>query len=181
MTICGTCQKPIENPHGNQKFHHGFCMEEGRRKRCREHNQKHLPRKTPVEMICLYCKKPYMTSRDDSVSCREDKCKNAYRRALAKKKYDAMSIEERKVFKASKKKYISSPLSLEQYKQSAAVDLLCKCPGCGCWHIKRMEYGYERKSGTTPLFNCENWPGCINNNMPVYDNAGYFGYNSAHV
>jgi hypothetical protein len=178
MVICKLCSKPIENHHGNQKFHHE-CMREGHNKRCREYSHKKLPRKTPIEKTCPYCGNSYLTVRDDTVSCKNDKCKNAYRRVLAKKKWDALSEDERSAFR--KKRYLSSPMAKGQYKSVQAVDILCKCPGCGSWHIKRFEYGYERKPGSTPLFNCVNFPGCVSENIGTVIYEVYAGGNECRI
>ena len=177
MMICGTCLKPIENPHGNQMFCRGTCSEEAHRKRCREHSRKHLPRKPQIEMICRYCGNPYMTSRDDSVSCPEKKCKNEYRRENAKKKWDSMTPEERRVHR--KRQHTASILSAEQYKHCKAPVLECICPGCGARHKKRFEYGYIGKQ--PPRFNCANFPGCISDNIGTVIYEVYAGGNGARI
>jgi hypothetical protein len=118
-----------------------------------------------------------MTSRDDSVSCPEKKCKNEYRRENAKKKWDSMTPEERRVHR--KRQHTASILSAEQYKHCKAPVLECICPGCGARHKKRFEYGYIGKQ--PPRFNCANFPGCISDNIGTVIYEVYAGGNGARI
>jgi ribosomal protein S27E len=154
-------------------------MEEGHRKRCREHSQKHLPRKPQTEMICPYCGELYMTSRDDSVSCPEKKCKNEYRRANAKKKYDAMSPEERRAHR--KRQHTASELSAAQYKKVEGAWVKCRCPGCNAEHTRHFPYGYRGKTDPLPRFNCDNFPGCVSDNIGTVIYEVYQGGNRCRI
>ena len=177
--ICGICFKEIFNGPAKKKFHSGACAEIAHRRRCREYCRTHPERRKPIELTCRFCGIDYTTTTSNSVCCRDQKCQNAYRRELAKRKWDALSTEERIAYR--KKKYKASPMAAGQYKNVPASEILCKCPGCGTWHIKRFEYGFERKPGSTPLFNCSNFPGCVHNNIGTVIYSVYAGGNEARI
>jgi hypothetical protein len=175
--LCGICDKHIECCRPNQLYHQGECSREAHRRLCRVRARTKPPRKEKSEKTCQYCGNKYLTSWHTSVSCREPRCINAYRRERAKRIWDAMSSEERILFR--KKKYVNSPMALKQYKHCEAPVLECICPGCGVKHMRRFEYGYCGKG--TPRFNCPSYPGCISDNIGIVMMEVYTGGNECWI
>jgi len=156
LRICEVCGDKIPGGRTNQKVHNGECSKIARLKRCKRYRREHAIKRPIREDFCKVCNEPFTTTYPQQVTCKNQKCRNAWNRKRRNELYANFDHDE-------KKEYIKKVRESEEYEsqhyQTPTQIVKAKCPGC--WRLHDVEFEVAYLDVVMPRVKCPDWPGCI--------------------